>query len=371
MHSTCKVKLLSKRENLMSDQKVHAKLGASSAKRWLNCQGSLNFIASLPPFYLDDSSEFADEGTKAHELAEKHLRAGTDVEDKILDEPVQTYLDHVRSCLTPFGSLFIEHRFKINDEMFGTNDAIIIDEIEGLMQVFDYKHGVGVAVEAEENEQLMYYALGALKEFDPAGTRISRVTLTIVQPRCHHEDGPIRTWETTADRIRLFGFHLDLGAAATKDPNAPLVAGKHCRFCPALAVCPAYKKAVMEGMNSPALAESLKAAENLSTWKAALNRVAFKVLIGGRKIEGLKLVEKTKHRTWFDPMGLKVLLSNRPECFETDLKSPAQLEKIMGKEFVSAHATKGQSEPTIDLASSKKKEWTKGASDFADVEVEK
>lgn len=348
---------------------VHAKLGASSAKRWLNCSGSIEYIKTIPEFYLDNSSEYADEGTAAHELAERCLKDGSDVPDPILNEAVQVYINHVRASLTDFGSLYVEHRFKLNDEMFGTNDAIIIDEIEGTMQVFDYKHGAGVAVEAEENEQLMYYALGALKEFDPNGTRIQKVTLCIVQPRCHHEDGPIRTWETSADRIRLFGFHLELGAAATKVKDAPLSAGKHCRFCPALAVCPAYKKAIMEGMNSPGLAESLKAAENLSMWKAALQRVSFKLLMQGRKIEGLKLVEKQKHRTWVDKAALKVLLSDRPECFETELKSPAQLEKVMGKEFVAAHSSKGQSEPIVDLESSKKKEWTRGASDFSDVEV--
>lgn len=352
----------------MTDQKVHAKLGASSAKRWISCSGSLNFIDSLPAHLLDDSSEFAAEGTAAHEEAERHLRAGTDSDN----EYIQVYLDEVRSHDTGFVDIYIEERFKLNDDMFGTNDAIVIDELNAEIKVFDLKYGVGVAVEAEENEQLMYYALGALKRFDPHRRIFQKVTICIVQPRCHHEAGPIRKWETTAERIYMFETILLLAAAGTRIKDAPLSAGKHCRFCPAIVACPAYKKAIVGGMSDVQLSVVYEAAESLGMYKAAIGRVIYKTLMDGKKIEGMKLVEKKSQRKWINPTGITLLLlgDKKTEAFKNELKSPAQLEKIMGKDWVAMHSFKPKGELTVAHENDKRQETSKAALQFADIDGE-
>ena len=48
----------------------HALLSASAAKRWLNCPPSVRLTESMP----DTSSDYAEEGTVAHALAELKLR---------------------------------------------------------------------------------------------------------------------------------------------------------------------------------------------------------------------------------------------------------------------------------------------------------
>ncbi len=49
------------------------------------------------------------------------------------------------------------------------------------LQIIDYKHGVGVLVEAENNSQMMCYALGAIELFDGIYD-IEKVQMTIFQP---------------------------------------------------------------------------------------------------------------------------------------------------------------------------------------------
>lgn len=47
---------------------------------------------------------------------------------------------------------------------FGTGDCLIV--ADKLLHIIDFKYGQGVLVDAEENPQMMLYALGALRQFD-------------------------------------------------------------------------------------------------------------------------------------------------------------------------------------------------------------
>ena len=48
----------------------HALLGASSAARWIACPPSARATENL----LGETSKYAEEGTRAHEVCEAHLR---------------------------------------------------------------------------------------------------------------------------------------------------------------------------------------------------------------------------------------------------------------------------------------------------------
>lgn len=126
--------------------------------------------------------------------------------------------------------------------MFGTNDASILLPFD-LIRVYDYKHGQGVLVEVEENSQELYYALGIARE---VGWCFDELELVIVQPRAAHSDGPVRRWRCSADRLREFEAELRQAALDTEDPDAPLLAGDHCGFCPAGAYCSALRDKAFE-----------------------------------------------------------------------------------------------------------------------------
>lgn len=346
---------------------IHARLSASSAKRWMNCPGSLNFIDSLPDFLKDTSSDFADEGTEAHAEGERCLVSGEDSSN----EYVQVYLDAVREIAGEDSALFIEERVEFGKDMFGTADAIIVDFYNHSLNVVDLKYGVGVAVEAEDNIQMSAYALGATKKF---GTGFDTITMTIVQPRGHHEKGPVRSWTVPIAYLEEFEQELTLAAARVDAPNAPLSAGSWCKFCPGVSTCPAYKSALIEGMANHSLAASLETAQMLGTWKASLNRVAWKCLIEGRPIAGLKLVEGRSTRKWKDAIAASEALKDRPEAFTSPvLKSPAQIESAMkkeGKAFTKEHAFKPRGNPTVASAKDKRPEFSRASADFADLVFE-
>ena len=105
---------------------------------------------------------------------------------------VQTYLDYVRSIP---GELLVEQRLDLTPwvpEAFGTADAVILDD--GICHIVDLKYGKGVRVDAEENTQLMLYALGAYHAYDAIYGPITKFVLHIAQPRLNHFD----RWEVAA-----------------------------------------------------------------------------------------------------------------------------------------------------------------------------
>ncbi|URA07049.1 hypothetical protein P9A47_gp81 [Xanthomonas phage Elanor] len=117
--------------------------------------------------------------------------------------------------------------------MFGTNDVSLYLPFDHV-SVIDYKHGQGIVVEVEDNEQELYYALGKAKELEWA---FETLDLVIVQPRARHADGKVRRWSTDKATLRAFEERLRVAAIATEDPDAPLKAGSWCTFCKAAAVC--------------------------------------------------------------------------------------------------------------------------------------
>ena len=208
---------------------AHSKLGASGMYRWVRCPGSVALIEklALPNF----TSSYAVEGSDAHALAAlcltKNHNPGFYIGKTIspegrkftvteeMAEAVQVYVDAVDAVIPNTSGGYevqIEKRFDlsaVHPGCFGTADAVIWHAFSKTLYVFDYKHGAGIAVEVENNPQLLYYGLGALLA---SGYPAKRVKLVIVQPRCDHANGPVRDWEI--DAIDLLDFRADLKAYA-------------------------------------------------------------------------------------------------------------------------------------------------------------
>lgn len=170
----------------MPTPEQHAKLSASSAHRWLNCPPSVKLSENFP----SKTSSYAEAGRIAHAIAElkarkfflepmgvreynarlKPLQESSHY-DKGMDHSTDLYLECLKVTAMSFEKppfVALETRVEFSEyvpEGFGTADCIMIGG--DTIVIIDYKNGAGVPVEAEENPQMMLYALGALHVYAP------------------------------------------------------------------------------------------------------------------------------------------------------------------------------------------------------------
>ena len=378
---------------------LHATLGASSTGRWMNCPGSIRLIDALPEYARDSGSVYADQGTAAHDLGHVALEGGWDAErllghtivvdekgncrwigpdedvglgenafpvDQDMVDAVQVYLDEIRAQKARLSPLTIgqtEVRLDmtwLRPNMFGTAD-FVAHEPYGELVVTDYKHGAGVVVEVEWNTQAMYYGLAALHAAGGPGD-VEKVTLVIVQPRAGHRDGPVRRWTISSQQLWAWKDDLARAADATAAPDAPVVAGDWCRFCPAKATCPAIKALVNArakqvfsplaeaadiAIDATELAEQLASVPLIEAWCKGKTALAASMLKRGLTVPGYKLVRKRSDRRWVDPDALVEELRKKKGVRKADytqekVRSPAQLEKVkaIGKPWVKERCEK-------------------------------
>lgn len=392
----------------------HASLGASGMHRWGNCPGVLNLVRSTPKDrQRQGSSTYALEGSAAHVLCERALLGGKDAHDYLgqqilLDDKgkevypvegeeiivhafevddemaaaVQVFLDAVRGDVRDNGIdpavMVVEQTYDLGavtkrDDTWGTAD-VVLPEPFGVLRVYDYKHGRGVVVEVEDNDQAKYYGLGALIEY---GADFEVVELIICQPRAFHEDGPVRRWQIPVRELLEWGGVLKAKADRTDDPDAPLVPGDWCRFCPVEGSCPALREKVQEeaalAFDAPiampkdlqpvmpdagdpaAIGRAMAVIPILDSWARAVEGLCQRALESGHEVPGQKLVRKRALRRWDDPGAVERRLRRRKGVKVDDfleprkLRSPAQLEKVkaIGKKWVEKHAVKPEGGLTV------------------------
>ena len=229
----------------MTDHVLHSPIGASSKERWGNCPGSRKLTEGM----TSTQSEHAALGSHAHSVGEQILKEDKDgdveahfrmVETEELMAAVMVYVELIRAEAADADIAYIEKGFDLSNTihplLFGTCDAIHFYKKKKLLRVYDYKHGVGKAVKPEHNDQLLYYALGALLEIPHL---VETIELVIVQPRCPRGGEVIHRWQfKTQDVMFDFALELKLQAEATEKPDAPLKTGGWCWFCPAALSCP-------------------------------------------------------------------------------------------------------------------------------------
>lgn len=324
----------------------HSPRGGSAAERFAECPGSVTLIQTFKssPSYVEDDPDFRREGTDAHTLGACCLIDGIDcweadpekVPNMTADMmgAVQVYVDFARSLP---GRMEVEVRFRLPDfhpHFYGTADCVMFDY--ETLHVIDYKHGVGVVVEAVRNMQLMYYAYGKIA----SGTFPDDmpVKLTIVQPRAHHHAGPIRTWETTVGYIRNWAETELKPAMEVTSETEYLSLGEWCRFCPAKSVCPAFdglaKKAIQGGVPI-----TYAEAQQLKMLIKTVEEDTLRRLMAGERAEdvGAKLVKKRSFRVFKGTAPVEKMFGE--DAWERKLKGPAAIERLPGgKQFVSEYA---------------------------------
>lgn len=359
--------------------KAHSDTGASGAHRWFPCPGSVALSAGLP----NKSSPYASLGTAAHSLGALCLTDGSDAWEHLgekitaegteftvdteMVESVQLYLDTIRGDIAKYKADFgnydeavkldptiapvvwIEERFHLADVdpgLYGTADCAVYFPHWRKLNVYDYKHGIGVGVEAKENPQLQYYAVGAVSKL-PETAELRDIECILVQPRHDHESGSVRRWTTNFDALgEWIGATLKPALLATRKPDAPLVAGEWCRFCPAKAagVCPVLN-ATFDGIaktaeepgefEPPAALETWELAERASKIELAkfvikaLEDEIYSRLLKGETIPGFKLVPKKSNRVWKEGAQEAVVAAVGNAAWkEPAFRSPAEVEKL-------------------------------------------
>ena len=212
----------------------HARLSPSAAKRWLRCTGSVDMSKDLP----NKSSKAAQAGTMAHEAFACLIMRDTAPHKSLKCSEMKAAVRKAYVKALSFEPVFaVEHRVDVTDDCWGTADLIHWDARSRTLRITDLKYGQ-MSVEAEGNTQLQIYALGALKLFKRLGFVPKTIIGTILQPRL---DPMVREAVYPLADLHRMDVRVVQAANDIDNGRAVLEAGDHCRFCPALAICPAYR----------------------------------------------------------------------------------------------------------------------------------
>lgn len=387
----------------------HSPLGASGAHQWMVCAGSINESVG----WVDEESEYASLGGAAHVVAEHCLKnkiepwtmigdyvcddrivavkdippeeeqEGYELIDKNMVDAVAIYIDHINDWHPDRhqGNSWIERKFhcpEIHPLFFGTSDFVYLDE-DGVLHIWDYKHGIGIVVEATDNPQAMYYAAGVIEDLGIWDT-VTKIVIHIVQPRGWHFDGAHRTWELSPDELDAWLFDDCVAAMKLAEISRDTIAGGHCMFCPARqAQCPSIMAAmhefeqlvilVMENSTATKVKdmeteakEGAKALTNeqlgrlldLQKLSAIVTKAgkstAHSRLSTGQDIPGVKMVKSRTNREYKDGDVEKAAKKEFGSKCMTDpkLKSPAQIDEMPeGKKFTARWAFKPEGATTV------------------------
>ncbi len=323
-------------------------VGGSTAKRVIACPGSVALVDKMPP---KPSSSYADTGTLLHDtiadvldgkgkpldyVGRKHQEIELTyelIDDKLL--PALKALDAVDpnaemeyavESVVGFGDFL--------PDVFGSVD--LIGRLGDRAVVLDWKFGDGVAVEVEENAQLLFYAAAAMRTqktawaFDGA----KEVELVIVQPPY------VKRWMTTVDRIKAFEEELVRAVRVALKPDAPLSAGDHCKWCAAKPVCPLMTgaidrivKAKVEALPVDQIAHYLDQISLVESFLKDLQQLAHGLIEEGKTIPGWKLVPKQAKRKWIadDAKVASWLESQGITPYIQKLPTITEVEKVLKK----------------------------------------
>lgn len=369
--------------------KAHAILSASSSHRWLNCPPS----ARLCETYEDKDSDYAAEGTDAHSLCEYKLRKALGMGAVDPSEHLTWYSEEMEDCANGYATyilelveaaketcadpvVLIEQRVDFScwvEQGFGTSDAIIISD--GTLRVIDYKHGLGVLVEADNNPQMMCYALGALELFD-AIYDIDNVAMTVYQPRRQN----VSTFEISKDDLYRWAEEvLKPTAELAFAGDGNFLCGEWCGFCKAKHECRARAEAnlllAQYDFKLPPLLEDseieviLSRADQLVSWVNDIKEYALQQAISGKDWTGFKLVEGRSNRRYTDEAAVTQAVTNAGfDPYERKLLGITAMQKLLGKsrfeELLSAYIEKPQGKPTLVPESDKRPVMNNAKTDF-------
>ena len=297
----------------------------------------------------DTQSVYAAEGSAAHFIADlahrQVLPASAYIGDLIKVGQYSfgvtaEWAAHIQDFLDWCGEIEGEHHSEMRLHYdrwvpggFGTTDRVILQDTKCWIR--DLKFGTGQQVFAADNAQLMLYALGVLDSLDWMYA-IEGFYLGIGQPRLDHKD----EWFITTKDLLLWAHEKLPTAVQEVAEGKKFLAGPWCtkNFCKIRTSCRYRAEQLTDGIFADLdtgleldRAKYLARIPQLKSWIADLERGAIADLVAGKKIHGWKLVEGRSNRAWTNPDNVARRISP-DDAFEKSLRSPAQLEKLLGKQ---------------------------------------
>jgi len=377
----------------------HAKHSPSSAHIWARCAGA----GVLPQPPAPPPSIHMLQGTSAHMMLEKALENDIDpltwtqvpvIEGKkrtpvaVTDEmrsAVATAVSEIEKILDSckFPIYYVEQMLvmrQVSKTVFGTADLVIDDKTA--LWVIDYKNGAGVEVNADNNYQLALYGLGALAEF---GRSDRPLHLGIIQPRAR-SGNTVKIWtikdskafeDHWSEKFKKALYRID--QFSVLPPGQRYTSGDHCHWCPVKIVCPKVIEqtvlsmvadtAKMKKMGFDYLIEIFRNKTQITDILKTAEQYAHERVSRGDKIPGFKLVNGKSKRQWINPDQVEDLLhetDHDPETFlKYSLKSLAEIEKLMSKDWVDKHTIKSSAKTQLVFESDPRPEVSEiNADDF-------
>lgn len=388
----------------MAEEKGHAVLSASGSHKWLVCTPSARLEEKFP----NKTSDYMEEGTLAHSIAEFKVRSycletitkttytktinkfkKEEHFDKEMLVHTDTYLEFIKGEAlknkeTPFIAVEQKVDFsKYVPEGFGTADCIMISG--DTLHVIDFKYGKGVKVEAENNPQMKLYALGVLEQYGMLYS-ISNIKMSIIQPRIDN----ISSAEISKEELLDWGENTVIPQAQKAFMGlGEYVKGEHCRFCRAKGACEFRAeeniKIVEEIKNTPGILSNEKVSEMLTKtdgveqWIKDLRDYALSQLLKGEEVQGWKAVEGKSDRKIVDvDKAFEILEANgfdQAILYERKPITLTQLEKVVGKtkltKAIGDYIEKPKGKPTLAKETDKRAPYKTSASEeFKNLEIE-
>lgn len=348
----------------------HRRLGGRNATQWSNCPGSVFLEQEVGP---QPQSDAAEEGTRAHEIAEialhdflQHKVEGTDADARMNaivgeDDKVEAAYRYAAAAWeqglqgSVTGKVFgFEEEVTLDEglEMGGSCDfwcVYIDDRGKRVCYLLDYKYGFGY-VDAD-SAQLALYATAMRKECRAMGKDLDYVRVAIFQPRAG--DPAYREKKHTS--AQLDAWEKKFYKAATqifikKKPTYKV--GAWCRYCRARGICEKYLATTEnntqlkliqadtitlptpERISDADISRILKHKEDIEGFLKACYNYAYLRGKRGENIPGFKIVHTRTRRKWHDQAEevAKTLMQWEIEPYkQPDLINITEAEKALTK----------------------------------------
>jgi hypothetical protein len=314
---------------------IHFTYGSSTAARTDVCQQWQSQSEGVPR----KDSEFAQDGTTVHDMLERKALGLEDAFDHPRADLVQLAKDmwaETERVITKHKATQWEPEVTASTapDVGGTLDLVL--DCNEYAMFLDYKSGAGVQVSPENNKQILFAAANTLYGESTANDLVEHHTDfvgVIMQP---NRAGEIesREWKFTRADVDAFWKQHQANIELARQGKGTLVAGDHCRFCPANGLCDATTGNLlrMQQLNPEDIEQltwGLGMIEEVKQTIKAIEKKAYDALEIGQDIPGWKLVRgRPGNTSWDDEKAALAKLKRMTRgCKIDDVRVATLLEK--------------------------------------------